>query len=88
MSRKKKTAKHKNTRSKKNKQKSIGTTIKNIIVNIFMLLLLLVGLALVFNNQIKNYLVKDTTNKHTISNVTRADVKKMNKKRPLLTLTK
>ena len=80
MSRKKKTAKHKNTRSKKNKQKSIGTIIKNIIVNIFMLLLLLVGLALVFNNQIKNYLVKDTTNKHTISNVTRADVKKNEQK--------
>ncbi|MFW7433552.1 class A sortase [Vagococcus carniphilus] len=45
-----------------------------------MILLLLVGLSLVFNNQIKNYLVKDTTKKHTISNVTRADVKKNEKK--------
>lgn len=80
MSRKKKTAKHKSSRSKKKNKKSLGTTIKNIIVNIFMLLLLLIGLALVFNNQIKNYLVKDTTSKHTISNVTRAEVKENEKK--------
>lgn len=45
-----------------------------------MVLLLLVGFALIFNNQIKNYLVKDTTQKHTISNVTREDVKKNEKK--------
>ncbi len=45
-----------------------------------MLLLLLIGLSLVFNNQIKNYLVKDTTQKHTVSNVTRDDVKKNEKK--------
>lgn len=46
-----------------------------------MILLLLIGLSLVFNNQIKNYLVKDTTKKHTISNVTREDVKKNEKKK-------
>ena len=58
----------------------MGTKIKNFIINLLMLALLLIGLALVFNNQIKNYLVKDTTNKHTISNVTREDVKKNEEK--------
>ena len=80
MSRKKKTTTHKKNRSSKNKKKNVGTIIKNTIINIFMLLLLLVGLALVFNNQIKNYLVKDTTKKHTISNVTRAEVKENEQK--------
>lgn len=80
MSRKKKKTNNKNSRSQKSKKKSVGTIIKNSFINLFMILLLLVGLALVFNNQIKNYLVKDTTKKHTISNVTRTDVKENEKK--------
>ena len=73
-------SKKSSSRQQKKKKPSIGSRIMNILLNLFMLLLLLVGLALVFNNQIKNYLVKDTTNKHTISNVTRADVKKNEQK--------
>ncbi|MEG2707995.1 MAG: class A sortase [Vagococcus sp.] len=82
MSQKRKHAQSKKSSSRQQKKKkpSIGSRIMNILLNLFMLLLLLVGLALVFNNQIKNYLVKDTTNKHTISNVTRADVKKNEQK--------
>lgn len=72
---KKRTARHKQV-----KKKSFGTKLKNFIINILMLLLLVIGLALVFNNQIKNYLVKDTSKKHTIANVTREQVKENEKK--------
>ena len=80
---KKKNTTNSNKRSSKHskkQQKSFGTKVKNGIINLIMVLLLLVGFALIFNNQIKNYLVKDTTQKHTISNVTREDVKKNEKK--------
>ena len=61
----------------KKKKRSFGSIVKNTLINLLMLLLLLVGLALVFNNQIKNYLVHDASNKHTISNVTREEVKSL-----------
>ncbi|AQP54047.1 class A sortase [Vagococcus penaei] len=49
---------------------------KNTLINLLILCLLVVGLALVFNNQIKNYLVKDTTQKFTVNNYTATDIKK------------
>lgn len=76
MSKQKRQNQSSSSRQNRHKKKSLGTKIKNFLINLLMLALLIVGLALVFNNQIKNYLVKDTTKKHTISNVTRADVKK------------
>lgn len=46
----------------------------DIIINIFMFLLLLVGIALIFSNQIKNYMVKDNTAQYQLSALTREDV--------------
>ncbi|WP_312498393.1 class A sortase [Enterococcus sp.] len=44
--------------------------------NLFLLLLLLVGLALVFNNQIKNFFIKQTGDAYAVSEISRADVEK------------
>lgn len=57
-------------------KKTIGQKISNAFFNLIMVLLLIVGLALVFNNQIKNYLVKDATKKYTVENVSREDIVK------------
>ena len=76
MSKPSKQNRSRSSRQNRPKKKSLGTKIKNFLINLIMLALLIVGLALVFNNQIKNYLVNDTTKKHTINNVTREDVKK------------
>lgn len=73
-------SKSRSTRHKTVKKKSFGTKIKNFMINLLMILLLIVGLALVFNNHIKNYLVKDSSQKHTISNVTREQVIENEKK--------
>ncbi|AON61623.1 class A sortase [Enterococcus faecium] len=43
-------------------------------------LLLLVGLALIFNEQIKDYFVRETGDKYAIANVTKEDLKKNNDK--------
>lgn len=44
--------------------------------NLFLLLLLLVGLVLVFNNQIKNFFIKQTGDAYAVSEISRADVEK------------
>ena len=53
---------------------------KRWLVNILLFLLLLVGLALIFNEQIKDYLVRETGDKYAIANVTKEDLKKNNDK--------
>ncbi|MGO2082297.1 class A sortase [Vagococcus sp.] len=70
------------SRSRRNKKqkKSVGTVIKNIFLNLIIVVLLMVGLALVFNNQIKNLMVKDSTKKYQIHQYSAADVKKNEKK--------
>jgi sortase A len=54
--------------------------IKKWLVNFFLLLLLLLGLALIFNEQIKDFFVKQTGNHYAIANVTRDEIEKNNKK--------
>lgn len=49
------------------------------IINIFLLLVLLAGLALVFNDQIKNWFMQKNTEKYAIENVTRKDIEKNEK---------
>ncbi|OTN77972.1 hypothetical protein A5886_003073 [Enterococcus sp. 8G7_MSG3316] len=50
--------------------------IRRWLSNLFLLLLLLVGLALVFNNQIKNFFIKQTGDAYAVSEISRADVEK------------
>lgn len=48
--------------------------LKNSLINAGLILLLLVGLALVFNNQIKNFLMKLNGDNYAVSQVTRDDI--------------
>lgn len=80
ISKQKKTKNSSRSVKHKKNQKSMGTKLKNAFFNVLMLVLLVIGLALVFNNQIKNYIVKDTTNKHSVSNITREQIKENEKK--------
>lgn len=50
--------------------------VRRWLSNIFLLLLLLIGLVLVFNNQIKNFFIKQTGDAYAVSAITRADVEK------------
>ena len=50
--------------------------IKGFFIHLGLLLLLLIGVALIFNNQIRNFLMKETTETYTVSKVTREQVKK------------
>ncbi|WP_165002842.1 MULTISPECIES: class A sortase [unclassified Enterococcus] len=54
--------------------------VKRWLVNLLLFLLLLVGLALIFNEQIKDYFVKNTGEKYAITNVTKDELKKNNEK--------
>lgn len=49
-------------------------TWKNWLVNSLLFLLLLIGLALVFNNQIKNFLIKKNSETYTISEVSKKEI--------------
>ena len=53
--------------------------IKNWLINILCLLLLLIGLALIFNRQIQNLLVKQRTDTYQLKHVTREEIKKNEK---------
>ena len=53
------------------KEKPSKGRVKRWIANFFLFLLLLVGLALIFNEQIKDYFVKNTGDKYAIANVTK-----------------
>lgn len=46
----------------------------NWFINLLLLIMLLVGLALVFNNQIKNFLIRWNSDRYGIENLTREDV--------------
>ncbi len=59
---------------------------KRWLVNILLFLLLLVGLALIFNEQIKDYFVRETGDKYAIANVTKEDLKRITIKMSVLTL--
>lgn len=54
--------------------------VKKWIINFFIFFLLLVGLALIFNNKIKDFFVKNTGEQYAITNVTKEEIKKNNKK--------
>lgn len=57
---------------KRGKKKS---RLKNWIINLFLLLLLVVGLALVFNNQIKNFLIQQNGEKYSVATVSAEEIK-------------
>lgn len=56
---------------KKKKSRSL-----NWLVNILLICLLLIGLALVFNNQIKNFLIKQNGSSYSVSNADLKDIEK------------
>lgn len=62
----------KSRRSNRSKKKK--SSFKNKLINVLLALMLLVGLALVFNNQIKNQIVKWMSNKNRIEHVSRRDI--------------
>lgn len=49
--------------------------LKNRLINVLLVLTLLIGLALVFNGQIKNWLVNQMTNSHNIAQTSAKDIK-------------
>ncbi|WP_291292722.1 class A sortase [Enterococcus sp.] len=51
-------------------------TLFHWLTNLFLVLLLLIGLALIFNNQIKNFLIKQNGDAYAVSEISRADVEK------------
>lgn len=50
--------------------------LSNWLSNLFLLLLLLIGLALIFNNQIKNYFIKQTGEAYAVGTIDHSDVEK------------
>ncbi|MFV0559912.1 MAG: class A sortase [Enterococcus sp.] len=50
--------------------------IKNLFINLIIIFVLLIGLALVFNNQIKNFLIKQNGETYAVSNQTPQSIKK------------
>lgn len=64
-------AKNRRSQSRSKKKKS---SLKNKLINVLLALMLIVGLALVFNNQIKNQIVKWMSNKNRIENLSRKDI--------------
>lgn len=52
----------------------------NWLINLLLLLLLVVGLALIFNNQIKNFLIQHNGEKYAIAKVTKDQIDKNAKK--------
>ena len=61
-------------------------TLFHWLSNLFLVLLLLIGLALIFNNQIKNFLIKHNGDAYAVSEISRADVKKIWRQTLLLIL--
>lgn len=48
---------------------------KKVFINSLLVLLLLVGIILVFNNQIKNFLIKQTSEQYAVSQLTKKETK-------------
>jgi len=51
-------------------------TLFHWLSNLFLVLLLLIGLALIFNNQIKNYFITQTGEAYAVGTIDRSDVEK------------
>lgn len=66
--------------SKKERPKKKKSRKLNWLINIFLFLLLLVGLALVFNTQIRNFLIQQNGKAYAIEKLTPEDLEKNNKK--------
>ncbi|MDR1567593.1 MAG: class A sortase [Streptococcaceae bacterium] len=64
-------------KNRKKKKKKFGSR----LINLLLFLLLLIGLALVFNNQIKYLLMNWNANQYHTSKITKEDVKKNQKKK-------
>lgn len=62
--------------TKKQKNKTKKSNIKNRIINTVAILLLIIGLFLIFLNPIKDWLVKNMSNNNNVSTVTAAQIKK------------
>ncbi|OFI50483.1 class A sortase [Floricoccus tropicus] len=61
------------------KEKKKKRSLKNTILNIFIFFLFVIGIALIFNKEIRNLLIGNTTQKYQINNVTKKAIDK-NKK--------
>ena len=48
--------------------------LKNSLINLFLLFLLVIGFALIFNRQIRSFLMARTSDSYQISNVDRAEI--------------
>ncbi|EST90180.1 hypothetical protein T233_00746 [Vagococcus lutrae LBD1] len=55
-------------------------SIKNSLINLFLFLMLLVGLALVFNEPIKTFLLKQRSNQYRVSDITKDQIVENKKK--------
>lgn len=66
----------KNTRKNQNPRKKKSRRLKNWLINIFLLLLFVVGLALVFNTQIRNWLIQENGKSYLLDKVTSEDIEK------------
>lgn len=64
---------------KKRKVKKRKSRKRNWFINILLFLLLLIGLALVFNTQIRNFLIQKNGESYALKNVTREDIEKNEK---------
>ncbi len=60
--------------------------VKKWLINILLFLLLLIGLALIFNEQIKDFFVKNTGDQYAIANLTKEDINKNKEKTQVLIL--
>lgn len=61
-------------RQEKHRAPKKKSTIKNFLINTFLTLMLIIGLALIFNNQIKNWLVRWLGQDAKIENVSRKQI--------------
>ncbi|WP_211334636.1 class A sortase [Vagococcus acidifermentans] len=58
----------------------MAARVKNALFNFIMFVFLLIGLALIFNGQIKDFIVGRTTDKHAIAAVSSKDIEQNNQK--------
>ncbi|MBP2097762.1 class A sortase [Enterococcus rivorum] len=73
---KKKSNQNRKSKKKRPTPKKKKSRVKNWLINIFLLLLLLAGLALIFNNQIKNALIHWSGQKYSVANITSETIQK------------
>ena len=62
------------------RQRTKGQRIKNALINLLLVIMLVIGLALVFNNQIKNFIIRWMGEDSKIVNVTREEILANDKK--------